>query len=168
MASGLHGSNQYTPAQVSNTKYFFAYDASLDPDRMAAVSPGATFQFIAHYPETRLDFVEVASAEPIATLVRDPGNTVWGGVFSIPSQELPDLVAGLGEGRETGFDQKAVDREGNKHDCLAFVSPVLPGDQPVRPSSEYVAAMIRGARHWNLPAGWVMGLEDLAEDPLFT
>jgi hypothetical protein len=28
--------------------------------------------------------------------------------------------------------------------------------------------MISGARHWNLPAGWVMGLEDLGEDPLFS
>jgi hypothetical protein len=31
-----------------------------------------------------------------------------------------------------------------------------------------MVAMINGARHWKLPAGWVMGLEDLAEDPLFS
>lgn len=151
---------------MSHTKLFFAYDATLDPEWLGRVAPEARFLFTAHYPETRLDFVAPAGGDPLPTLSRDPGHTVWGGVFEVPEAEAEALVhQGLAEGRVTGYDQKAVDREGNKYDCLTFltVGDVNGGH---RPSAEYLASMIRGARHWSLPAGWVLGLEDLAEDAL--
>lgn len=151
---------------MSTSKYFFAYDASLDPDRLAAVSPGAGFLFTAHYPETRLEFVTTGAGAPLPTLVHDSGHTVWGGVFDVPGPEVEALVAGLGEGRQVGYEGKAVDREGNKHDCMTFV--VAGSQAAAKPDLDYVDAMIRGARHWGLPAGWVLGLEDLVEDPLFS
>lgn len=152
---------------MANSILYFAYDASLDPDRIVSVAPGARFRFIAHYPETRLAFAapEPGSSQPRATLVRDPAHTVWGGVFEVPSEEVPELVGALGEGRDTRFDHRAVDREGNKYDCLTFVSTQEASDDE-RPDQEYVESMIRGARHWNLPVGWVMGLEDLSEHPI--
>lgn len=153
---------------MPKTTLYFAYTSFLDPARIAAVSPGARFLFTAHYPETRLDFVASGSGEPTPTLTRMPGHTVWGGVFEIPQGEVADLVSAEGaEGRVAGFDEKAVDREGNKYDCLTFVAPTdANGDR--RPSPEYLASMVRGARHWNLPAGWILGLEDLTDDPLIS
>jgi hypothetical protein len=151
---------------VSRTSLYFAYASFLDPDRISSVAPSARFLFTAHYPETRLDFFfHDQTARP--TLVPDPGHTVWGGVFEVPDNEVPSLTAAEeAEGRKVGFDHKAVDREGNKYDCLTFVATGgMNGD--TRPDADYLAIMIRGARHWNLPAGWVMGLEDLADDPLF-
>jgi hypothetical protein len=86
----------------------------------------------------------------------------------VPAEEVDSLTkAEEAEGRKPGFDLKAVDREGNKHDCLTFVASGDVNGDP-RPNPEYLEAMINGARHWNLPAGWVMGLEDLADDPLFS
>ena len=147
---------------------YFAYGALLDPDQIANVAPGAKFLFTAHYPETKLGFVDSGAIGALPTLVRDSGHTVWGGVFEIPTDQLQSLIAAEeSEGRTPGYDQKAVDREGNKYDCLAFVSTgEINGEH--RPSPEYLAAMVRGARHWSLPAGWVMGLLDLEEDPLFS
>ncbi|MCI0426129.1 MAG: gamma-glutamylcyclotransferase [Actinobacteria bacterium] len=145
---------------------YFAYDATLDPEVIVKMAPGARFLFTAHYPETRLDFVPSVVGEPRPTLTRDPSHTVWGAVFEIPESEVDTLVeAVLEEGRAPGFDHKAVDREGNKYACLTFVSET-PANGAHRPTTEYLDAMIRGARHWKLPAGWVMGLEDLAEGPL--
>lgn len=140
----------------------------LDPDRISEVAPDARFMFTAHYPETKLTFVPFKADSATATLTRDPGHTVWGGVFEIPASQIDALIAAEeGEGRSPGFDQKAVDREGNKYDCLAFVAAGEPnGDH--HPTPEDLASMIKGARHWSLPAGWVMGLEDLEEDPLFS
>lgn len=132
------------------------------------MAPGAKFLFTAHYPETRLAFVENGSEGATATLTHDPAHTVWGGVFEIPSDEVDALVAAEArEGKIPGFDYKAVDREGNKHDCLVFVAAGS-SDADLLPTPEYLETMIKGARHWSLPAGWVMGLEDLEEDPLFT
>jgi AIG2-like family len=147
---------------------YFAYDASLDPEVISAVAPGARFLFTAHYPETRLHFVPSAMGEPRPTLTRDPGHTVWGAVFEVPEPEVDSLIeAVLEEGRSPGFDHKAVDREGNKYACLTFVAEGHTNGAH-HPTTEYLETMIRGARHWQLPAGWVLGLEDLAEDPLFT
>jgi hypothetical protein len=153
---------------VSENTLFFAYDATLDPDRMAELAPGARFLFTAHYPETRLAFVMTESGRALPTLNRDPGHTVWGGVFEIPGPQVVSLIqSGIEEGRIQGYDQRAVDREGNKYDCLTFVTEGETNGEH-HPSPEYLEAMIRGAKHWSLPAGWVLGLEDLADDPLLT
>lgn len=158
---------RYASLPVPSTTLYFAYTAFLDPDRISRIAPGAKFLFTAHYPETRLAFVPNGTDGAMPTLTRDPAHTVWGGVFEIPTDQLTALEdAEREEGRAPGFDHKAVDREGNKYDCLAFVAPGQ-SDDVDRPSSEYLESMIRGARHWNLPAGWVMGLEDLEEDSLF-
>lgn len=153
---------------MSERTLYFAYASLLDPDRIAQVSPGARFLFTAHYPETKLDFVSSGAIVALPTLIKEPGHTVWGGVFEIPPDEVESLIAAeKAEGRTPGFDHRAVDREGNKHDCLAFVADgESNGDR--KPSPEYLAAMVRGAKHWSLPAGWVMGLEDLGEDSLFS
>lgn len=124
--------------------------------------------FTAHYPETKLDFVASEENGAVPTLTKESGHTVWGGVFEIPEESLGSLIeAEEVEGRKPGFDAKAVDREGNKHDCLTFVA-VGKVNGEHRPNAAYLEAMLNGARHWNLPAGWVMGLEDLSEDSLFS
>ncbi|MCH8971013.1 MAG: gamma-glutamylcyclotransferase [Acidobacteria bacterium] len=150
---------------MPNPTLYFAYASFLDPDRIGEVAPGAKFLFTAHYPETKLGFVHSGTNRATATLTRDPAHTVWGGVFEIPDDQVEALVsAEAHEGRSPGFDHKAVDREGNKYDCLAFVAAGSPDDH--LPTTEYLDSMIRGARHWSLPAGWVMGLEDLEADTL--
>lgn len=151
---------------MSDTKLYFAYAAFLDPAQMAAVAPGAEFRFTAHYPETRLAFVRNGN-KPVATLTSDTGHTVWGAVFDVPVPQIENLIsAEKMEGRVPGWGMRAVDREGNKHECLTFVSPD-PVNGHYQPEPEYFRAMIAGARHWKLPAGWVVGLEDLANGPSF-
>lgn len=158
----------YNSRPVPNPTLYFAYGSLLDPDRMSKAAPGSKFLFTAHYPETKLDFVRVGNDGAVPTLTKESGHTVWGGVFEVPLDSVDSLTkAEQAEGRQPGFDLKAVDREGNKYDCLTFVAKDEPnGDQ--KPAPEYLESMINGARHWRLPAGWVMGLEDLAEDPLFS
>lgn len=158
----------YNRLPVPDTTLYFAYGSLLDPERIKQVAPGSRFLFTAHYPETKLDFVASEENGAIPTLIKESGNTVWGGVFEIPDDEVDSLTrAEANEGRKPGFDLRAVDREGNKHDCLTFVAVgEVNGDH--RPNSDYLEAMINGARHWSLPAGWVMGLEDLSEDSLFS
>jgi hypothetical protein len=161
-------SGHYNRRRVTNTTLYFAYAAFLDPERIGAVAPNATFLFTAHFPETRLVFVDTDRAPGLPSLVPEAGHTVWGGVFQVPDDEVPGLTdAEEAEGRVADWDIKAVDREGNKYDCLTFVAKTSPNGG-AHPSVSALASMVRGARHWALPAGWVMGLEDLGEDPLLT
>ena len=158
----------YNRLPVPETTLYFAYGSFLDPDRISRAAPGSKFLFTAHFPETRLGFVDSAGNGAVPTLTKESGHTVWGGVFEIPDDAVASLTsAEKAEGREPGFDAKAVDREGNKYECLTFVTVEEPNGE-LQPSPEYLESMINGARHWSLPAGWVMGLEDLGDDPLFS
>ncbi len=153
---------------MPDTQLYFAYASLLDPQQLAETAPGARFLFSAHFPETMLVFV-ANGAGPVASLVESAGSIVWGGVFEVPRAEVDQLVLSeAGEGRAPAWEMKAVDRAGNKHECLAFVADPAGVAEPENPTAEYLGNMIRGARHWNLPAGWVVGLEDLADDQLLT
>jgi cation transport regulator ChaC len=148
---------------VPDTNLYFAYTALLAPEAIASMAPNAEFLFTAHFPATRLRFM-ANGVGTVATLEEDSEHTVWGGVFSVPDTEMEAIAkAESEEGRQPGWEMKAVDRGGNKHDCLTFVGPKELSTE-ASPDSSYVAQIIRGARHWKLPAGWVVGLEDLLED----
>lgn len=148
---------------MADKTLLFAYDALMDPETLSALAPDADFLFVAHYPETRLRFAAGPSG-PTPTLVRDPGGIVWGAVFAVRDNQAAAITDWAAEaGRGAGLaDHKAVDREGNKHDCLVLVA-TGDSDDDSRPDPAYVESMLRGARHWNLPAGWVIGLEDFLE-----
>ena len=90
-------------------------------------------------------------------VIHDEGHTVWGGVFSLSDEAMVALTAAQPAGIET-VSAWAVDREGDRFEVAVF-SGADGGD----PHEEQVNHMVRGARHWELPAGWVVGLEDLID-----
>lgn len=141
---------------------YFAYGALLDPDLLQDVAPTAKFLFIAHLPETRLTFPTATgfpSVEPAT------GHTVWGGIFEVSDKESEKIAAAeADEGRLPRFDMRAVDRAGNKYDVVTYHYPN--GGSDHTPSPDYMERVVKGARHWSLPTGWVAGLEDLGEDAL--
>lgn len=144
----------------------FVYTTLLAPERLMSIAPNADFRFTAHFPSTRLKFVEGDGA-PIPSLEASPDHIVWGAVFSVPFAEIVAITrAEKEEGRFAGWDMRATDRAGNKHECVTFVGP--PDAEEVPPEQSYLDRVVSGARHWQLPAGWVVGLEDLIEDPLFS
>jgi len=152
---------------VSTTLYF-AYTAHIAPERLNALIPEAQFQFIAHLPETRLVF-PVKDGEwdgGLPSVRPEPGNTVWGAVFELPSAQLSTLhAAEQAEMRIPSEDFKAVDREGRSHRVVTHVH--AEGEDEHTPSRTYMEIVVSGARHWGLPTGWVAGLEEYVEDPLF-
>ena len=152
-----------------STTLYFAYTANISPARLQELIPDAEFRFIAHLPETRLVF-PVKDAEwdgGLPSVVPEAGNTVWGAVFELPSKELSALnSAEEGESRIPSESFKAVDREGRSHRVLTHVHPNGTGAEHT-PSRSYMAIVVEGARHWGLPTGWVAGLEEYVEDPLF-
>lgn len=163
----LGGGGGYHPADFM--PLYFAYTAQIDPTRLASVAPGARFKFIAHLPETRLIFPfedeewggGLPSVEPLA------GNTVWGAIFDVPAGQIAGLnAAEATEGRVPDKSFKAVDREGGKHDVLTHVHAGAPNGA-YAPSRDYMELVVAGGRHWGLPTGWVAGLEEYVEDPLF-
>lgn len=140
---------------------YFAYTASIAPDRLTDVAPGAEFAYIAHLPEWRLVFPyqngqwdgALPSAQP------EPGNTVWGAVFEVTKADLSSLDnVETAEGRAM-TEVEIMDRHGRRHDVVTHLAQENGGTK-ARPSVDYLHLMLQGGRHWQLPAGWIAGLEE--------
>jgi gamma-glutamylcyclotransferase (GGCT)/AIG2-like uncharacterized protein YtfP len=128
------------------------FGAFLDPGLLAGVAPDARFERIAHLPAHRLAFS--AAGSPL--VVPDEAHTVWGGVFRVSVAELAALTDAHAGDTEAAISAWAVDREGDRFEVVVFSGPDGSGA-----AEDQLGHMVRGARHWELPAGWVVGLEDL-------
>lgn len=98
----------------------------------------------------------------------EEGSTVWGAVFSIAPADLDRLnEAEALEGRAPIETFKAVDREGHSHEIITHADARARNGGDHAPSRAYMEMVVDGAKHWGLPTGWVAGLEEYLEDPLF-
>jgi AIG2-like family len=140
--------------------FYFTYGGFLDPARLESVAPGIKVALVAHLPETRLTF---PTADGLPSVEPATGHTVWGGIFEVTGKQMASItLAEAIEGREPREDLRAVDRAGKKYEVVTFVHPAKGSRHP--PSAEYMSVVVAGARHWGLPTGWVVGLQELAED----
>ena len=139
--------------------FYFAYNANIDPQRIRSVAPGATFEFIAHLPEWKMEFTILNGDGGLPNVRPLPGNTVWGAIFTVPTKELgaiDQMEAAEGRVRTT---TQAMDREGRRHDVVTHVS-AEESDTSLHPENSYLRLMVQGGRHWKLPTGWVASLEE--------
>ncbi|NQV05426.1 hypothetical protein HQ535_02665 [bacterium] len=93
----------------------------------------------------------------------EPGNTVWGAIFSVGKNDLAALDANETSKGRQAIKAKAMDREGRRHDVVVHVSAGEPNGE-YSPERSVLEAMVSGGRHWKLPAGWVASLEEHLED----
>ena len=125
---------------------------------MAEVSPDASFEFIAHLPEWRLEFPidgngwegSLPSAAPAS------GSTVWGAVYSVPDSDRDRLDSVERDEGRVATAVEAMDRMGRRHRVITHLADDSSADDEpgAKPSTQYVTIMLYGSRHWSLPAGW--------------
>lgn len=141
---------------------YFAYTARIEPASMAAACPSATFEFIAHLPGWGLEFPLDGNGwnGGLPTARPTPGSTVWGVVYAVPDADLDRLESIEREEGRVRSTVEAMDRMGRRHSVVTHVASD-PDAHPLEPSTEYVDVMLRGSRHWSLPAGWIAGLEEV-------
>jgi len=142
--------------------FYFAYNANIDPKRIETIAPGATFEFIAHLPEWKMEFTILNGSGGLPNVRPVPGNTVWGAIFSVPDRQLAAIdEQEAAEGRVRTTTQ-AMDRQGRRHDVVTHVSSA-DADADLQPEKPYLRLMVQGGRHWDLPMGWVASLEEQLE-----
>ena len=140
---------------------YFVYTARLAPDGLRTVAPSAEIEFVAHVAEATLSFSVEGNGWKggLPTVVPTPGSNVWGGVFSIPAVEaeaLDRLEATESRSRE---ETDVIDRSGRRH-RVAIHRTAEPVKRELPPAPAYLALMVSGSRHWGLPIGWIIGLDD--------
>lgn len=150
----------YNPASASRKSdvFYFAYNANIDPERLGEVAPSASFEFIAHLPEWKLEFTALNGSGGQPTARPLPGNTVWGAVFTVDETDLASIDAQEESQGRVPTRTQAMDREGRRHDVVTHVAGH--GSDPADPEQPDLESMVAGGRHWNLPMGWVASLEE--------
>lgn len=136
---------------------------------MEEVAPGAKFQFIAHLPEWGLDFPIANDTWGGALPVVRPesGSTVWGAVYDVPDTDLARLDEVEATEQRSSDTVEAMDRNGRRHQVVVHLldgDPTTNGNGSSSPSPEYLKLMVAGSRHWDLPFGWIAGLEEHLEN----
>jgi gamma-glutamylcyclotransferase len=144
---------------------YFAYGADIHPDVISERCPNYRFRFVAHLPEHKLVFPltspdwggGVASVEPTQ------GETVWGVIYELSDAQMKALASvHATEGRDTRSKIEVMDREGKRHQAVTYRAKN--NSVRHRPSRKFIDTVVAGSRKWELPAGWIAGVEELAEN----
>lgn len=148
---------------------YFAYNARISPDQMAAAAPGAEFQFIAHLPEWGLDFPisDRSWGGALPAIKPESGSTVWGAVYKMAQSDFDNLSAIESSEQRSADTVEAMDRTGKRHQVVVHLldgTPTANGNGSGGPSPKYLGLMVSGSRHWSLPVGWIAGLEEHLEN----
>lgn len=140
---------------------YFAYAALIAPARMEEAAPGASFGFIAHLPEWGLRFPIEGDGwnGALPTATPSPGSTVWGAVYDVPEGNMSEIDAIESNEGRSAVDLDAIDRSGKRYKVTTYLASSNSSNDML-PSREYLSLMLSGSKHWGLPAGWVIGLED--------
>jgi len=141
------------------------YNARIAPDELAEVAPSATFEFVSHLPESALSFAIEGNGWKggLPTVIPESGSTVWGAVFSVPQREMKTLDGIELAEQRSRVESDAIDRSGRRHRVSLHRATDATGSERA-PSPEYLGRMLAGSRHWELPVGWIVSLDDrLAE-----
>ncbi len=140
---------------------YFAYTARIEPSMMAEVAPSATFQFIAHLLDWGLEFSITGNGWDggLPSVSPAEGNTVWGAVYAVPDNEIDAVDAVESAELRYRHSVEAIDRVGRRHQVITHRAADN-GAPPLHPAPGYVSLMLDGSRHWELPAGWIIRLED--------
>jgi gamma-glutamylcyclotransferase (GGCT)/AIG2-like uncharacterized protein YtfP len=140
---------------------YFAYTARIEPSKMAEVAPGAAFEFIAHLSDWGLEFPISGNgwSGGLPSVRPNEGDTVWGAVFTVPDDEAAALDAVESAEQRHRHNAEAIDRTGGRHQVVTHRAPSN-GARQLRPAPDYVELMLDGSRHWELPVGWIVRLED--------
>lgn len=147
----------------------FLYGADLHPERLAACCPGAEVRAIGRLADHRLAFfghndLWEGGKE---TVVVEPGASVHGIVVALTSREADffDKVRGVRlNGTGSHFHSPAsVETPDGPLDVVLY--KLDDSRTPASPSTEYVAYMASGARHFGLPPESLAALEGLSSCP---
>jgi gamma-glutamylcyclotransferase len=153
---------------------YFAYGSNMDWDEMHACCPSALFSFTARLDDYKLAFTRRSSRRKcgVADVLSAPGCCVWGVVYDISAPRDKDSL-----NRKEGY---RPGRAKNAYAPLLVMIRPHGGEELLgaetysvcckvtansKPSAQYKALLVEGAKHWQLPADYIQQLAKLEVQP---
>lgn len=84
---------------------------------------------------------------------------MWGAVFAIPESELAGLDDVERAEARSRSNADVIDRKGRRHRVELHRATAIRGPE-LPPAKGYLVRMLAGSRYWDLPAGWIVALDD--------
>ena len=139
--------------------YYFAYGSNLNWQQMQRRCPSSRFVCVARLPNYQFAIARHSRLRDCGTANVFPANgkAVWGAVYDVLEAELTIL-----DGFEDGYRRETlpVFAIGNGKEPLNTLVYVAETENNVPlPNAEYKRLIVDGARHWNLPASYLLMLE---------
>lgn len=147
-------------------KKVFAYGSNMDAGQMRSRCPSARVIGPALLENHRFAFGRWSDKREsaVADAVASPGDTVWGVIWEITENDYRKLLKkeGVGKGYYEARERtvKRPTADGFKEEVVVVLT-VTPAErtrfagQDLRPSAEYMAFVINGARQHNLPEPYI-------------
>jgi gamma-glutamylcyclotransferase len=144
---------------------YFAYGSNMDEQRVKAANrcPNARFIFNALLPGNRLVFTGVGeTANCAADAVPDSESSVWGVVYDITESDRRQLDNSEAQAiRAYRPKEVLVHPYGDTEQRVMVLTYTATDSADLQrpPTREYLDHILRGARHWGIPAEYITQLE---------
>lgn len=152
-----------THSKTSKQAVYFAYGTLLDINGTKKYCPSAEPLGVMSLKGYRMGFALCGADRSVGgcTLVEDPGNTMYGVLYSLPEKELADLDAasGVDKGLWATINITLTNDKGQKVPANTLTIPDPAG--PYQPPETYTNPILLGARAWPLPPAYIKQLEDI-------
>jgi len=140
---------------------YFAYGSNMDPKQMAERCPGSKAIGSARLADHRLAFVwdSPGWGGGVGTVVPAPGDEVWGVLWELTGENEKTLDGYEGVENDVYTKERvALDASGERVNALIYIATDTRAKEP---SARYVDALVRGARAFSLPTGYIEHLRGL-------
>ncbi len=136
---------------------YFAYASNMAAETMARLCPGHRFLGPAKLPDRRLAFTRrsIRTGTGVADIGPDAGHSVWGVLYELDDAMLAVLDVKEGNGWAYGRDLVALTDADGKQGLAWAYSVIERESDEVRPSPQYLQAMLEAARERTLPDGYI-------------
>lgn len=153
----LYGAKAFEPNEL-----IFAYGSNMDPEQMKKRCPNSDVSAsVAQANGWELHFPRRSDKRGggVASIRRSasPRASVWGVVYVILQRDLPglDRHEGVHLGRYRRDRIAVRERNGSKYQAWAYFAIPDASTSSYLPSRDYLNHLIKGARHFGLPASYI-------------
>ncbi|MBO9647584.1 MAG: gamma-glutamylcyclotransferase [Variovorax sp.] len=142
---------------------YFAYGSNMSHDQIGARCPSRKFICVAELPGYRLAFTRYSPKRQcgVADIVPAPGESVWGALFEMSTEDLDALDrhegAHLSPPAYVRAQVKVSTPDGGCLDAITYEVFDKSSVEHV-PSTAYLGLMVEGARKWQLPDAYQQAL----------
>ncbi|MGH8023450.1 MAG: gamma-glutamylcyclotransferase family protein, partial [Limisphaerales bacterium] len=148
------------------TMIYFAYGSNMDETRMRKRCPSAQFMFTARLSGFRLAFTRYSTTNRCgaADIISEPHGAVWGVVYQIKDEDRAalDKAEGVAVRAYKPISVEVCPDGDDARRIKALTYVVVKREDPhPKPSAEYKAMLVNGAKAWKLPADYIAELEKI-------